>query len=142
MKDAERQHVVIAIEAAMRSFAEAERARDAAALIAHFAPVPEFHVYNDGDRLTYESMVAGLRATFPTLKAIEGGFSDLNVLVLAPDAALATATFREVITDAAGQTARVRGAATWLWRSIDGKWRITYGQADHYPDGEPQRSAP
>lgn len=120
----------------MRSFEAAERARDAEGLIAHFAAVPDFHLYNDGQRVTYDDMVAGLRRTFPSLRSIEGGFSDIHVIVLSADAALATATFREAITDAGGKTTRVRGAASWLWRQLDGRWRIAYGQADHYPDEE------
>jgi len=126
--------VTAAVLAAMRSFEAAERDRDAERLIAHFAPVPDFHVYNDGQRVSYEAMTEGLRQTLPTLRSIEGGFSDIHVIVLAEDAALATATFREAVTGADGQTARVRGAASWLWRRIDGAWRIVYGQADHYPD--------
>jgi len=55
-------------------------------------------------------------------------------MVLAPDAALAAGTFREGTTDASGKTTRVRGAASWLWRQINGRWLIVYGHADHYPD--------
>lgn len=118
----------------MRSFEEAERARDAEALLAHFAAVPEFHIYNDGNRLSYDDMAGYVRATFPTLRSIEGGFVNLDVMVLASDAALTTGTFREATTDQAGKTTRVRGAASWLWRLINGRWLVVYGQADHYPD--------
>ena len=67
-------------------------------------------------------------------RAIEGGFSNLGVIVLAPDAALATAVFRETIADRAGNTIRQRGAATWLWKHSGGEWRIAYGHVDHYRD--------
>lgn len=120
----------------MRSFEHAERACDAERLLAHFAAVPDFHMYNDGQRLSYDVMAAGVRATFPTLRAIDGGFEDICVMVLAPDAALASASFREAITDASGTTTRVRGTASWLWRLIDGAWRIVYGHVDHHPDGD------
>jgi ketosteroid isomerase-like protein len=79
-------------------------------------------------------MAAYIRETFPTLRAIEGGFVHLNVIVLASDAALAAGIFREATTDASGNTTRLRGAASWLWRQIDGRWLIVYGHADHYPD--------
>lgn len=134
MDDLKRQEVIAAVEAAMHSLEAAERALDVERLIAHFAPVPEFHVYNDGQRLDYEAITANLRTAFPSLRSIEGGFHDIEVIVLAPDAALATAGFREVITDETGGVTRVRGAASWLWRRIDGSWRIVYGHADHYPD--------
>jgi hypothetical protein len=79
----------------MQSFEEAERARDTDALIAHFAAIPEFHIYSDGNRLSYDEMTSDIRKTFPTLRSIEGGFVDLNVIVLAADAALVAGTFRE-----------------------------------------------
>jgi ketosteroid isomerase-like protein len=94
MDDTQRKLVEAAVREAMEAFERAERGLDADALIATFAPVPEFHI------------------------------------------ALATGTFRESTTDAAGTSARVRGAASWLWREIDGRWRIVYGHADHYPDVE------
>ena len=134
MDDIERQQIVAAVEARMRSFEDAQRARDAEGLLAHFAPSAEFHLYNDGQRLPYEVMAAGVRQAFPSLRSIEGGFEGLTVLVLAPDAALATAAFREAVTDASGETARRRGAASWLWRRQGGEWRIVYGHVDHYSD--------
>jgi ketosteroid isomerase-like protein len=135
MEDSQRR-VIDDVTAAMRSFEAAERARDAEGLIAHFAPVPDFHVYNDGQRVSYDVMTAGLRQAFAALRSIEGGFADIHVIVLAADAALATATFREAVTDAEGKTTRVRGAASWLWRKLGARWQIVCGQADHYPDDE------
>jgi len=132
MDELERQAIVAAVQAAMTSFEAAERALDAERLIAHFAQVEDFHVYNDGQRLDYATMTANVRGAFPSLRSIEGGFHDVQVIVLAADAALATAGFREVITDGTGNVARVRGAASWLWRCIDGDWEIVYGHADHY----------
>ena len=122
----------------MHAFEQAERAIDAEALIAHFAATPEFHIYSDGARLSYDEMTAYIRRSFSTLRSIEGGFVSLDVTVLAPDAALATGTFREATMDLSGNTIRVRGAASWLWRRIDGRWLIVYGHADHHPDDEAQ----
>ena len=136
MDDTRRKQVEAAIRDAMDAFEQAERALDAEALIATFHPVPEFHIYSDGNRFSYDAMTAYIRDAFPTLRSIDGGFVDLNVFVLAPDAALATGTFRETTTDVAGNSVRVRGAASWLWRQVDGRWRIVYGHADHYPDTE------
>jgi len=126
--------VTSAVQEAMCSFENAERARDAEALCAHFARVPQFHIYIDGARVSYDEITALIRQTFPTLLSLEGGFVDLNVFVLAPDAALTTGTFRETTTEVSGKVTRLRGAASWLWRRIDGRWLIVYGQADHYPD--------
>jgi ketosteroid isomerase-like protein len=137
MDDALRNRVSAAVERAMHAFEQAERDRDAESLIAHFAAVPEFRIYSDGACLSYDDMAAYVRGTFPTLRSIEGGFIDLTIFVLAPDAALAVGTFREATTDASGNTTRVRGAASWLWREVGERWLIVYGHADHYPDIAP-----
>jgi len=134
MDDRERQTIVAAVEAAMTSFEAAERALDAERIVAHFAQVEDFHVYNDGERLDYAAITANLRSVFPSLQSVEGGFHDVQVIVLAADAALATATFREIMAGRTGTVTRVRGAASWLWRHIEGSWKIIYGHVDHYPD--------
>ena len=126
---------VAAVRSRMESFAAAERARDAERLLAHFADVPGFRLFNDGEAVAYAQMATGVRATFPTLRSLEGGFDDLEIAALGADHALATATFKESITDGEGHIHKSRGAASWLWRKIDGEWRIVYGQVDHRPDG-------
>jgi ketosteroid isomerase-like protein len=134
MDDSQRTHVARAVEQAMQSFEAAERALDAEGLIGHFAGGPDFYIYNDGHRLTYDAMTGAVRSAFPTLQSMEGGFSDVHVIVLSPDAALATARFQETMTARAGAVVRQRGVASWLWRNTNGRWRIWYGHVDHYSD--------
>ena len=134
MDGAQRRQIAQSVEQALRSFEDAERALDAERLIRPFAPVPDFHLYNDGQRLSYEAMTAGVRSAFPTLRSIEGGFHDIQIIVLASDAALSTAVFRETVTDRAGHPSRQHGAASWLWRHLEGAWRIVYGHIDHYSE--------
>ena len=134
MDERQRLAIVQSVEQAMRSFEEAERSLDAERLIRHFASSPDFYIFNDGHRLTYDSMTAGVRSAFPTLQSIEGGFGDLDVIVLAADAALATAMFQETVTDRTGKQIRQHGAASWLWRKVDEQWLIAYGHVDHYVD--------
>jgi hypothetical protein len=133
MDQSDRTQIVQAVEQRMRSFEAAERALDAEQLVRHFVIGPDFYIYNDGQRLTYEIMTTAVRSTLPTLRSIEGGFIDLHVMALAPDAALATARFQETVTDGKGSQTIQHGAASWLWRQIGGEWRIAYGHVDHYP---------
>ena len=53
MNTAEDEPVIAAVSARIRSFEAAERTRDAEALVAHYASVPEFYSYHDGRRATY-----------------------------------------------------------------------------------------
>jgi ketosteroid isomerase-like protein len=134
MEESLRHRIVQSVERRIRSFEAAERALDAEKLIGHFSSGPEFYMHNDGQRLTYDAIAAAVRGAFPTLRSIEGGFEDLDLMVLSPDAVLATAKFREIVTDLDGNQAGQHGAASWLWRQIEGEWRIVYGHVDHYPD--------
>jgi len=134
MDETERARIREIVEQRMHSFEAAERALDAEALIRHFSPDPGFYIYNDGNRLTYEAMTAGVRQAFPAMRSIEGGFGDMDVLVLAPDVALATARFEETVTDGSGNVTRQRGAASWLWRQVGSEWRIVYGHVDHHAE--------
>lgn len=134
MTDQQATQVRAAVQRRMASFEDAERALDPAALVEHFSDAGEFFMHNDGQRLTRDAIVAGVTQAFPLLRSLEGGFSGLEIHVLAPDAALATALFRETITTQDGTAMRQRGAATWLWRQRDGEWAIVYGHVDHYPE--------
>ena len=134
MENTQRQAIVTAVEARMRSFEAAESALDPERALAHFASVPEFHVYNDGRLVTYDQVAAGVRGGFPKVRSMETPFSNLRVSVLSPEYALVSATLRRTVTDSAGTVTRSQGAATWLWRIIDGQWLIVYGQLDHRPD--------
>jgi uncharacterized protein (TIGR02246 family) len=126
--------LVEALEARMRSFEAAERDLDPERALAHFAPVPEFHVYNDGRLVTYDQVADAVRGGFPRVRAMETPFSNRRVAVLSPEYALVSATLRRTVTDGAGTVMRSQGAATWLWRKIDGQWLIVYGHLDHRPD--------
>jgi ketosteroid isomerase-like protein len=131
MENAEREAIVAAVEARVRSFEAAERSRDAERLIAHFASVPEFHFYHDGRRATYALMTAGVRGALPGLRSLEVGYGDVEVSVLSGDA-LVSATFRrETVADSTGAPSRSQGAVSWLWRNIDGQWLIVHGHISH-----------
>jgi uncharacterized protein (TIGR02246 family) len=121
------------VEAAMQSFEDAHIALDAERFLSHFSPVPDFHLYSDGMRVQYEEMAETVRDAFPTMRSIEGGFGHVHVMALSPDQALVSALFQETVTDTAGVVSEHQGATTWLWRRIDGQWRIVYGQVDYSP---------
>ncbi len=134
LEESLRNQIVQSVQQRIRSFEAAERALDPEKLIGHFSSGPEFYMYNDGQRLTSDAIAAAVRGAFPALRSIEGGFEDLDVMVLSPDAVLATAKFQETVTDRDGNQVAQHGAASWLWRHVAGEWRIVYGHVDHYPD--------
>jgi hypothetical protein len=147
MEGPQGEMIVAAIQERIRSFESAEHDLDPERALAHFASVPEFHIYNDGRLLTYDQVAAAVRGGFPKVRSMETPFSNLRVSVLSPEYVLVTATLRRTVVDSTGTVTRTQGAATWLWREIDGQWLIVYGQLDHRPDtgaqearGRPTRS--
>ncbi len=134
MTAADRAAIAEEVGAALDAFADAERARDLDAMLSFLDP--SFYMYGDGVRVDYDTVVAGMRATIPTLQRFETTWSDIEVNVVAPDYAFVTMIFRDAIPDDAGVTTRARGPNTFVWRRVEGQWRIIYVDADHYPDNE------
>jgi ketosteroid isomerase-like protein len=120
------------VAARVRSFEAAERARDAEALVAHYASVPEFYFYHDGRRASYDVMVAGVRKALPAVQSLNVTYTDVEVFALGAEHALASATFqREIVMGGTGPTVRQQGAVSWLWRKVGAQWLIVQGHISH-----------
>lgn len=123
--------IVAEVTRATLRFRQAERTLDAEALLGFLSP--DFYMYQDGKRGSYETTKSQIRTSIPSLRKFETTWSDLEVLVMGPESACVSFTFHDVITDGEGTTTRAKGATTLLWkRGVDG-WRIVYADADHYP---------
>lgn len=131
LSDAERTAVAAAVDSATRAFEAAERAQHADHVIRHLAP--DFYMYNDGVRTSYDSVVASIRRTMGTFQHFEPGFADVAVRVLGRDAALVSLTFHDSIVTTAGETLRFTGPTTLVWERRGADWLIIYADADHYP---------
>ena len=129
-------HDPAAVEAELRdalaAFEAAQRALDVDAVLGYLAE--DFSMLHDGTRVDHAATVQQIRLTLPNLRAFEPRFEDIQVLVLGPDLALTSMTFRDAVTDALGVTHRQRGPSTLLWRRVQGDWRIVFADSDHYPD--------
>jgi ketosteroid isomerase-like protein len=128
---AERRRVVTEVEAAVRAFEAAQRTLNADEAIALLAP--DFAMYTDGVKQTRDSVAAGIRRSFGSVRSLEPGFADVEVRPLSPARALATFRFRDSLVMPDGRTQRFAGATTLLWERRDGRWLMTYGHADHRP---------
>lgn len=115
---------------ALRAFESAERNLSLESVTGFLDP--EFRMLQDGHRVDYESTMTQMHKTLPTLQAFEPRFEDVQVLVLSPDTAVTSMIFHDVITDASGQVTRTWGPSTLVWRFRNGRWRILFGDSDHY----------
>lgn len=119
------------VGAAVRAFHAADTARDAEAIVDMLWP--EYEMLVDGERLTYSEVVEGTRTFMADVETFQTRWSDLRVIPLTPDAAVASFVFRDSIVMRSGEIVRSRGPTTLLWERRDGVWGMRFGDADHYP---------
>ncbi len=132
MESAQREAIMAAVAARVRSFEAAECARDPEQLVAHYASGPEFHFYHDGRRANYEVMAAGVHKALPAVRSLEVVYNDIEVSVLSAEYALVSGTFRrDLIINSTGAAVHHEGGVSWIWRNIDGKWLIVHGHISH-----------
>jgi len=127
----QRRVVVASVDSAMHAFEHAEQRLDVGALVSMIAPVPDFHIWNDGRRVDYETLTNGVLGGFKALRSVQGGFDGIEVTVLARNAAAASATFHEIVTDTSGTISLVSGVATYVWQKRGDRWQIVGGQVQH-----------
>lgn len=112
-------------------FHAADTARDAEAIVGLLWP--EYEMLVDGQWLDYGAVAEGSRNFMAGLDLFHTVWSDLRVLPLGPDLALASFLFRDSIVTSSGDLIRSRGPTTLLWERRNGEWRMRFGDADHYP---------
>ena len=123
--------VVAAVQGAVWSFHAADTARDAEAVIRLLWP--EFTMLVDGARLGYDQVATGSREYLAGLAMFHTIWSDLQVIPLGQDAAIASFQFRDSILTRTGDLIRHRGTTTFVWQRRNGEWRVLFADADHRP---------
>ncbi len=127
--------VTAAVRSVIDTFVTAERERAPEDVIRFLAS--DFYMYVDGVRQEYDSVAAQIRSTMPALQRMEPTWEGVEVHALGQNHALVTLTFRDLIVDAAGDTIRLRGPTTLVWRRDGTAWKMIYADADHYADSLP-----
>jgi ketosteroid isomerase-like protein len=134
MQNAEREGIVEAVTARVRSFEAAERSRDSEHLLAHYASGPECHFYHDGRRANVDVIAAGVRKALPAVRSLEVTYADVEVTVLSAEYALVSATFRrDLVMNSTGAAVNHEGGVSWVWRNMDDRWLIVHGHISHPP---------
>lgn len=129
--EAAREAVAAAVDSATRAFRAAEAAHDAEATVAHLAP--DFTMLLDGVRVGYDTVAASTRRALPSVVHFEPDWTDIQVRVLGPNAAVSSFLFRDSIVFEGGDVVTARGPTTLVWERRGGEWLIVYADADHYP---------
>lgn len=134
LTDAERAAVVSSVDSAVRAFRQADLELDGQRVVDHLWP--EFYMYGDGVRSEYAAVRDNIQTFMAGLKSFDTEWSDVEVVPLGRDAALASFRFRDSIVTAEGALVRSQGPTTLLWQRRGSEWRLLYADADHYPVAE------
>jgi ketosteroid isomerase-like protein len=118
-------------EAAVWAFHAADTARDAQAVLDLLWP--DYEMLVDGQWTDYEGIARSSPEFMASLELFHTVWSDVRVIPVGPDAALASFQFRDSIVSLDGEVTRARGPTTFLWERREGEWRLRFGDADHYP---------
>jgi len=119
------------IEGVVWAFHAADTARDAEGVIRLLWP--DFTMLVDGSRRSYDEIATGSREFMASLDFFHTEWTDLQIIPIGSDAAIASLQFRDSIMTHMGDLIRTRGPTTFLWERRNGEWRLRFADADHYP---------
>ena len=134
-----RAALVASVDSAMHAYLLALTSHDAEGVVSHYANDPEFVAYIDGIPVDYATQSSNVRTLFGGIESIALEPVTVVVTPLTGDLAIASFTFRQVLTDTAGVATHLKGAASWVWRRNGSGWTLIHGHGVHYPDSVAQQ---
>lgn len=93
---------------------------------------PEFTMLSDGNHITYERIKKSSRAFMLSLESFNTEWDSLRIIPLGNNHAISSFIFTDSIVAKDGTITQSRGPNTFVWERRDGKWKVIYGDADHY----------
>ncbi len=132
LTDGQRAAIEDTIEQLMAEIADAGRARDFDRIRAAFAEstVSAFNgVIIEGSDARFELT----RQFLGSLRTVDGSYRNVHLEVLASDAVVVTRNDDIFWTDTTGTEGELHTACTWIFRRIDGEWRVIYSHESWPP---------
>jgi hypothetical protein len=126
---AERDALIAEVEGRVWAFHAADTARNAEGVIGLLWP--EYTMLADGSRLDYDQAAAGSREFMAGLALFHSDWTELEVVPLGRDAAVASFMFRDSIVTLSGDLIQSQGTTTFVWERRSGEWRVLFADADH-----------
>ena len=130
---ADKASIAEALEERVSGYAEAARRRDVDYMLGFWADVDEFVIAGDGElTVGYDAWADFIRQSiveFPVVNSITT--RNPHVYVIGLDAASYTVEFEWSMTSAEGETTSARGTWTYVFRHLDGEWRVVHSAGTH-----------
>ena len=93
---------------------------------------PEFTMLADGNHVTYEMVQQSSGDLMSSLESFHTKWDSLRIIPLGNDHAISSFLFTDSIVAKDGTLTQSRGPNTFVWQKRNGKWKVIYGDADHY----------
>jgi ketosteroid isomerase-like protein len=132
---AEKAAIANAVEARIDSYVEAARRRDLNWFLDFWADVDDFVLAGDGNLVGRDAWVDQLRKAVADIREfIDFEFFNRHTYVLARDAAVHTTQYRWAIVKTSGETLRMHGSWSYVFKNFDGVWKVVHSAGTHLPD--------
>jgi ketosteroid isomerase-like protein len=136
MNDQQKADVVAGVSAAVAEYGETIKKMDFDAAGEFWADDPGFVIAGDG------ALVASYHQWMSQIKDMWDGTSEVNyvelfnphVYVLSEDAAAYSTEYRWSITSHEGETTNARGSWTYVFKHLNGRWRVVHSAGAHLFD--------
>ncbi len=133
--DEERAVITKAVEARVDGYIDAARRHDLDWFLGFWANVDGFVVAGDGnlvDHAAWEQQVR--KAVADARDILNFEFFNRHTIVLAHDAAVHTTQFRWGVVGTNGDTLRMHGSWTYVFKNYGGVWKVVHSAGTHLPD--------
>jgi ketosteroid isomerase-like protein len=135
LTQAERAVIASAVEARVNGYVDAARRRDVSWFLDFWADTDDFVLAGDGNLVGYAAWADQLRkAVADTREILDFEFFNRHTYVLARDAAVHTTQFRWALVQANGDTLRMHGSWSYVFKDFDGVWRVVHSAGTHLSD--------
>ena len=94
---------------------------------------PEFTMLVDGNYIAYQDVKTGTKAFMESLKSFHTVWNDLRIIPIGKHHAISSFIFTDSLVAKNGTITQSKGPNTFIWEKRNGKWKVIYGDADHYP---------
>ena len=134
LTDAERATVTKAVNARLNDYAGAARRLDLEWFREFWAASENFVIAADGALMDYPTWDEQLEKDLATIREMpEFEFFDGHTYVLARDAAVHTTRFRWTLVGTTGDTIRMQGSWSYVFKNLDGTWKVVHSAGTHLP---------
>ncbi len=134
LTQAEKTAIATAVEARVNGYVDAARRRDVNWFLDFWADTDEFVVAGDGNLVGHDGWSDQVRKSVAdTREILDFEFFNRHTYVLSRDAAVHTTQFRWALVQTSGDTLRMHGSWSYVFKNFGGVWRVVHSAGTHLP---------